>query len=222
MSNEGYQSLNEKGFIKYLEDKLSGKTVALLGNSPNLLLKDQGKYIDEHDIVIRFNDARTEGHEAQTGKKTNVRFFGANMRDRHLEFLKTLPEESILITPYENLEKLDKINLDVTGLRFSVHRGSLRLMDTLLDTSLCLSKQKSPRSGLALLAYLSLPQVGVEKLSIFGMERVYRDKGAEHYFGDGRVMEKLLENYDKWHMSLPEEIELFNSMINNMNVIEFN
>ena len=47
---------------------------AIVGNSGNLLLAEYGKDIDSHDVVIRVNQAPTEGsYEKHVGKKTSMR-----------------------------------------------------------------------------------------------------------------------------------------------------
>ena len=44
--------------------------IAIVGNSPILLEKEYGNEIDSHDIVIRFNNYKTEGYEKHCGSKT--------------------------------------------------------------------------------------------------------------------------------------------------------
>jgi len=44
----------------------------VVGNSSNLLGKGLGRVIDEHDVVVRCNSFKIEGHEEDVGKKTNV------------------------------------------------------------------------------------------------------------------------------------------------------
>lgn len=53
-----------------LVDYFKGKTVAVVGNAK---YEDKlGQYIDNHDIVIRFNSFQTEGYEDRVGRKFNV------------------------------------------------------------------------------------------------------------------------------------------------------
>ena len=46
---------------------------AVVASSKSLNRKRQGEEIDKHDVVIRFNEAPTVGHEAHVGKKTTLR-----------------------------------------------------------------------------------------------------------------------------------------------------
>lgn len=53
--------------FSYLKDK----SIAIVGNAPYLLEEEYGKEIDEHDVVIRFNQAYPKDQNA-TGLKTNI------------------------------------------------------------------------------------------------------------------------------------------------------
>lgn len=58
-----------------LQDLLSDRSrrIAVVGNSPVLLGAGQGREIDAHDVVIRFNDFSAEAaFEADTGRKTTI------------------------------------------------------------------------------------------------------------------------------------------------------
>ncbi|CAL8238762.1 unnamed protein product, partial [Lota lota] len=48
------------------------RTCAVVGNSVNLLGSHYGPLIDFHDVVIRFNTARTVGYEGDVGNKTTL------------------------------------------------------------------------------------------------------------------------------------------------------
>ena len=57
---------------------LSG-SVAIVGNSGNLLDHEYGELIDSHDFVIRFNAAPTKGYESNVGAKKNIRLINSHM-----------------------------------------------------------------------------------------------------------------------------------------------
>jgi hypothetical protein len=57
---------------KELEKLISGKRIAVVGSSPNIMTKEQGSEIDNHNIVIRFNNFQTNGYERYCGRKTDV------------------------------------------------------------------------------------------------------------------------------------------------------
>lgn len=53
-------------------------SVALVGSSGILLDTEYGSLIDEHDVVIRFNAARTLGYEKHVGSRTNIRIMNGH------------------------------------------------------------------------------------------------------------------------------------------------
>lgn len=55
------------------------ETVAVVGNSPNLLNDANGANIDSHDCVVRFNGAVTEGFEKHVGSKTSIQVIGIDL-----------------------------------------------------------------------------------------------------------------------------------------------
>lgn len=63
-----FQVLLETGKLKL------GSSIAIVGNSRNILNKEYGEEIDSHDEVIRFNYAITENIEKHVGKKQTYRF----------------------------------------------------------------------------------------------------------------------------------------------------
>lgn len=62
--------------------KLNAKrygSCAVVGNSGILLNKEYGKLIDSHEIVIRLNNARTNGFGQNVGLKTGISFVNSNI-----------------------------------------------------------------------------------------------------------------------------------------------
>jgi len=55
------------------------KTCAIVGNAPTVLENGYGKYIDSHDVVVRFNHSQTAGFEMNVGTKTNFRIISAKV-----------------------------------------------------------------------------------------------------------------------------------------------
>ncbi|XP_058088602.1 beta-1,6-galactosyltransferase GALT29A-like [Magnolia sinica] len=52
---------------------------AVIGNSGILLKSEYGDLIDSHEIVIRLNNARTDGFQQHVGSKTNISFVNSNI-----------------------------------------------------------------------------------------------------------------------------------------------
>jgi hypothetical protein len=66
------RAVPEQEFIDYL----SGKSIAVVGNARTI--RERGKEIDAHDIVIRFNNCKIEGYEKLVGTKTDIWVSAAN------------------------------------------------------------------------------------------------------------------------------------------------
>lgn len=47
-------------------------SICIVGNSPSILNSKKGEYIDQHKIVIRFNEFSLDGLEVDTGSKTDI------------------------------------------------------------------------------------------------------------------------------------------------------
>ncbi|GLJ24389.1 hypothetical protein SUGI_0465750 [Cryptomeria japonica] len=73
--NHGYQfDLQTKTF-----EKQGYRSCAVVGNSGSLLQKPHGPLIDSHDMVIRLNNARTDGFQSNVGSKTTLAFVNSNV-----------------------------------------------------------------------------------------------------------------------------------------------
>lgn len=68
---------NARRFAEHLR-WLEAGDVILIGNSPKLLGTGRGAEIDSHDRVIRLNDFRLDGFEADIGRRTDLWFSSAN------------------------------------------------------------------------------------------------------------------------------------------------
>jgi len=68
-------------------------SVAVIGNAPCILDWKNGATIDSYDMVVRFNRARTEGHEEYIGSRTDVLFVNAS------NSLKMAPSPAEIVQP---------------------------------------------------------------------------------------------------------------------------
>ena len=79
----------EKNF-KYKTDNFdTDSKVIIVGNSPNVLKHQNGKWIDDFDVVIRINRCITKGFEKFIGSKTDiwatVKAYGLQPRNKGFE-----------------------------------------------------------------------------------------------------------------------------------------
>ncbi|XP_020749651.1 CMP-N-acetylneuraminate-beta-galactosamide-alpha-2,3-sialyltransferase 1-like isoform X2 [Odocoileus virginianus] len=76
MESEEFGNQNQQppeGPSTYPLDRVGCRTCAVVGNSKFLRGSGLGLKIDQHDVVLRMNQAPVQGFEADVGKKTTVR-----------------------------------------------------------------------------------------------------------------------------------------------------
>jgi hypothetical protein len=49
-----------------------GQSVVFVGNAPSLKGEQLGKWIEAHDIIVRFNEAPISGYEIDVGRRTDI------------------------------------------------------------------------------------------------------------------------------------------------------
>jgi hypothetical protein len=207
--------LGEVEFVDLLKAELHGKSVAIVGNSPRLLESNHGHLIDSHDVVIRFNDADITGLGMHTGYKTSFRLVGFTIKPRHEEFFQTLQEDSVVITKKNNSGKIPTAGIrDLMLLAFNLNSNAFALADAFLNSSFADHNSKPPRTGFALLSYILASDIGLQKASLFGMERTPRKSGRAHFYNDKKSLDHVFKSYHLFHAELETELIAFNMMIN--------
>jgi len=63
---------------EFLENR-NFNTCAIVTSAGSLKHSRLGAFIDSHDIVLRFNDAPTQGHSKDVGKKTSIRIINSQV-----------------------------------------------------------------------------------------------------------------------------------------------
>lgn len=99
-------------------DYKSSENCAIVGNSGKILGTSSGKEIDNHDCVIRFNAAPTEGYEEDVGGKTNFRILnGPIMVGGSVDYVNTplnwvegLRNQNLILLPHERKRRPRKYN----------------------------------------------------------------------------------------------------------------
>ena len=79
--NEMFKSLNLDRFFpeKPLFENQFYNSCAVVSSGGSLHKSGLGAFIDSHDIVLRFNNAPTENHENDVGKKTSIRIVNSQV-----------------------------------------------------------------------------------------------------------------------------------------------
>ncbi|QDP95887.1 hypothetical protein FOE78_08220 [Microlunatus elymi] len=99
---QSVRTINRDRFRSYL----SGRSVALVANSPSLLGSGLGRQIDDHDLVLRFNSFALQ--EADTGRRTSI-----HVAFHKYDFNTDVPVDvRILLSAKENLWR-DSLKLRV-------------------------------------------------------------------------------------------------------------
>ncbi|XP_062083073.1 beta-1,6-galactosyltransferase GALT29A [Humulus lupulus] len=188
---------------------------AVVGNSGILLKSDYGKLIDNHEVVIRLNNARIESYETKVGSKTNMSFVNSNIL--HL----CARRESCSCHPYgENVPLIMYICQPLHFLDYTVcnssHKAPLMVTDARFDV-LCsrivkyyslklFSDEKgksleewAPAHDGAFFHYSSGMQAVVmalgicDKVSIFGFGK---SESAKHHYHTNQKAELHLHDYE--------------------------
>ena len=74
--------INKDSYKEQIHKILINKTIAVVGNCISNLENKNGKEIDSHDIVIRFNNYQIEGFQDYVGTKTNIwAYNGSDVKD---------------------------------------------------------------------------------------------------------------------------------------------
>lgn len=169
-----YKIVPEKNPLKYLEDK--DYKVAVIGSSPVLLNNKYGKFIDSHDIIIRFNYVPTKKYEEFVGSKTSIRIMG-----RYWLPTDELYNNEIVIhrynsslylkKDYKNLNLLKKYNV------ISFHNDFLKFIRKKYNIP---GTPTSGFMGIAFAIYL------FNKISILGFNPPKKDGDKYHYWNDNK------------------------------------
>lgn len=58
--------------FEFVEMFPEGQSVAIVGNSGSALERQNGRLIDDHDIVVRFNECAVDGYRSSIGQRTSI------------------------------------------------------------------------------------------------------------------------------------------------------
>jgi len=75
--------------------------VAVIGNAPTLRGSGMGAHIDDHDVIVRFNDCRVRGFERDVGGRTDILVCNpyAETRPERRVADEPLPRAVVVLTP---------------------------------------------------------------------------------------------------------------------------
>ena len=178
----------------------NNKKVAVVGSSGHLLERDYASLIDEHDYVIRFNQARVEGYEKFVGSKTTHRivnvhtFLGTTGNNRFPKndpmFIPKQKNQHIIVNRLISLDNIKKRspNNEVTIISDDLWNYCREL----------LHNKKDPSVGF-LGVMLALQTT--KQLNVFGFDQTH-NINKKHYWEEVKAM-------GNWH-DFSIEKEYFN------------
>ena len=186
------------------------KTIAVVGNSGCEIGKNKGNEIDEHDIVIRFNNyPEEEKYIKDYGSKTNIWIRNMSPYAK----LKNDLERYDYIIQHENMihRILKKKNIDLiydtyhtVGNKFFVVPDEVRFK---------LAKEYDiyrPTSGCTILYTLYYLLGSLKNIDVYGFAFLSKDyNDTNHYYHDEIEAGRILENYD-FRLEIDVLSEIFN------------
>ncbi|MDM1269002.1 glycosyltransferase family 29 protein [Acinetobacter indicus] len=165
------------------------RSIAIVGNGSSHIDKYLGKEIDEHDIVVRFNNFKIDGYECDYGSKTDiwVRGLGEDIVEP-----KEIDKISYVIfsNDFKHID-LDNTNLGVLE-NYRIKNKVVTYLDSYFHRNLKVNSGiMFPTSGLLLVWYVYLIRGSLEKVSLygFGFQSPEVSKYNEHYFESRNLRE---------------------------------
>ena len=190
-NNNGYNidkilSLSDRILNDDFNYDFKGKTCAIIGSSPNVMNSENGKFIDEHDYIVRCNLGRVDGFEKYVGSKTNFRVISSKSfgykeykicSTHDFGFFPSRKNEHFIIKPPIN----ENYRWTVGGLINIIdsnNKTSIVSPESLKTISSNFEHMKEPTTGfLAIILFLQF----FDKIDIFGFD-FYTSKDNFHYF----------------------------------------
>lgn len=192
-ANFVYQKLEENRKNNVLAKLLENKTIAIVGNGPSEIGKSNGKEIDSHDIVIRFNNYRTDGFEADYGSKTNIWARGSGGND-----VIDRKQKYQLVT-WEADYSHWRVLYDYLDIMYRQVKGGQLIYNFDYDCHLSLRNASGidfPTTGLVLIWDIYQKLGSLDNVDFYGFSfcQDMPDRYATHYFNDRTKEEAIMRS----------------------------
>ena len=187
-------------YLNKLDKKVEkNQSIAVVGNSGKLLTKEQGEFIDSHDIIIRCNLAKVEGFEKNVGTKTDFRFIAGKSFWRDLtgqfssyedNFLTNLKNQHFII-------KAEPLYAAIQGIikNYNTKSNILYIRQNFIDETQKIININDISLGLTAIA---MALQWSDKVSIFGFTFFQEGWSEQHYFEN-------ITPYSRGHNPLSEK-----------------
>lgn len=192
-ANFVYQKLEENRKNNVLAKLLENKTIAIVGNGPSEIGKSNGKEIDSHDIVIRFNNYRTDGFEADYGSKTDIWARGSGGND-----VIDRKQKYQLVT-WEADYSHWRVLYDYLDIMYRQVKGGQLIYNFDYDCHLSLRNASGidfPTTGLVLIWDIYQKLGSLDNVDFYGFSfcQDMPDRYATHYFNDRTKEEAIMRS----------------------------
>ena len=192
-ANFVYQKLEENRKNNVLAKLLENKTIAIVGNGPSEIGKSNGKEIDSHDIVIRFNNYRTDGFEADYGSKTDIWARGSGGND-----VIDRKQKYQLVT-WEADYSHWRVLYDYLDIMYRQVKGGQLIYNFDYDCHLSLRNASGidfPTTGLVLIWDIYQKLGSLDNVDFYGFSfcQDMPDRYATHYFNDRTKEESIMRS----------------------------
>lgn len=165
-------------------DLVKNKTVAIVGNAGCELGQGKGEEIDSHDVVIRFNNYKTEGFENDYGLKTNIWVRGSAGEDikyrnpSDFDLVMWEADYNHFMVHFDNLETLYS-DLSLYPLKISnfdeVTHNKLRKISGL----------EFPSTGILTVWAVYLAKGNLNNVDVYGFSFINNNySDTDHYYGE--------------------------------------
>ena len=178
------------------------KSVIVVGNSPNILGKNLGKFIDSYDIVVRINKFQIRGYEKDVGTKCNALHVNECVHKKRFEkiFSKCFP--NILWMGTRNRTKFCK------KFGFSVADWRIQQYD----------KYGHLTSGLSVILHL-IPMIGNRPLHVIGIGN--HSEPGYYYDNSKKCIDKITHDMNNFH-DQDKENEILKDLENSQKILRIN
>lgn len=202
--------------VRRFRSIFNDRRVAIVGGAPNIAGRGLGEGIDSHDLVVRLNLMLPDGRESDLGSRTDVRFIGCTLLEKHIPYFSRLEVGSVVMSTDKNFCFFKDQGRSVCLFHRDVPFIALWWMRRILGVK---NLRKPPRSGIVflfLILKLSRPRsvrlYGFSRQGEGGMEVLdYRTEGVIQYDSD---------LYVKNHCDAASEIELL-SVLQKAGLVDF-
>lgn len=186
-------------------------SVAIVGNSGNILGRNYGKEIDEHRYIIRINRARTNGYEEDVGSRTDLLYINQFRRDQEDDYRSIVNGVRHILTRKSNIPRLRNIGIDWGKVSFFhnyegfTRRRVYRILRRYVGDGIV--DPRPPRSGIIMITCALLANNGKASIDLYGFEdtNITGPNWIEHYYPGGAT-----QNYEhlKYHCPVALEFKI--------------